>query len=435
MKNILLKILKIFVVVVFILLISGYFFVDSLKPAYEGTASINGLSTETTVNFDDYGIPHIYAENEEDALRSLGYVHAQDRLWQMELLRRIAPGRLAEIFGEVAIENDMLYIGLGIEEASENAIEILNKKGQPYKLAMAYLDGINQFIENGSTPIEFYILGIDKQKFDLKDTYNILGYMAFSFAMAHKTDPVLSSIQARLGNKYLKELGLEIPGNSIFIQNYNEANEKISIAIHRILKKSPVPSFIGSNSWIVSSEKTKNGNVLFANDPHIDYSSPSVWYEAHIKTPNHESYGYYLGGVPFPLLSHNREYAYGITMFENDDIDFYQERNHPKDPSKYRYKNRHKDYKTTKKSIKVKGENTISFDIKSSIHGPVINDFIQTIDSEHPISVSWMYSKMPNQLLAAIYEMSHAKNKDEFVKKTIFQLKSIATNRYSLNWE
>ena len=101
-------------------------------------------------------------------------------------------------------------------------------------------------------------------------------------------------------------------------------------------------------------------------------------------------------------------------MFENDDINFYQEQNHPKDPSTSSYKNRYNEYKTTKKAIKVKDANTILFEVKSSIHGPLMNNFIQAIDSKHPISMSWMYGKMPNQLLAAIYEMSHAKNKEDF---------------------
>lgn len=416
MKNKTILFFKILVGLLIVLFIAGYFFFNNLKPTYNGEKSIKNLHSETTVYFDDYGIPHIYADNQEDAMRSFGYVHAQDRLWQMELLRRIAPGKLSEIFGEAALENDMLFAGLGIEQASLEAIEILNKNQNTYKMAMAYLDGINQFIEDGPTPIEFYILGIEKKPFDLKDTYNIIGYMAFSFAAAHKTDPVLSSIQAKLGNEYLNELGIEVPENSTFIQNYNKANEQISNALNRIMDRSPIPAFIGSNSWIVSGEKSKNGKVLFANDPHIEFSSPSVWYEAHLKTPNFESYGYYLGGVPFPLLSHNREYAYGITMFENDDIDFYQEKNHPKNKNKYLYKNKYLDYSISKKIIPIKDKKPFILEVRLSKHGPIMNDMVKTIDTEHPISMSWIYTKMPNELLTGLYEMSRAKNVDDMQK-------------------
>lgn len=406
--------IKVLLALLTLVAISFYAVTNYMKPNYSGTVDLLNLSTETTVKFDDFGIPHIYAENEEDALRSLGYVHAQDRLWQMELMRRIAPGRLSEIFGETALENDILFAGLGIEEASERTLELMDKNGALYNLSMAYLDGINQFIENGQTPLEYRLLKIKKRKFTLKDSYNIIGYMAFSFAMAHKTDPILSSIQSKFGDKYIAELGIEIPKNSTFIQNYNEANKKITAAIHRVFKNSPIPSFIGSNSWIASGKKTKSGKVLFANDPHIAFSSPSVWYEAHIKTPYFESYGYYLGGIPFPIMSHNRKYAYGITMFENDDIDFYQEKNHRTDSTKYRYKNRYKNYESTKKTIKVKHGKDYPFEVKSTIHGPIMNDFIKDIDSQEPIAISWIYTKIPNELMTALYEMSRATNKLEF---------------------
>ncbi|MBV1888084.1 MAG: penicillin acylase family protein, partial [Urechidicola sp.] len=414
-KN-LLKVVKIFVSLIIVLLIVGYFFINSLKPTYDGTQSLNGLNAETTVKFDDYGIPHIYSTSEEDAVRTLGYVHAQDRLWQMELMSRIASGKLSEIFGEVALKNDKLFIGLGIEEASKQAIELLDTNSNTYKMFIAYLDGINQFIEEGPTPIEFYILGIDKQKFTIEDSYNIAGYMAFSFAMAHKTDPLLTSIQAKLGNDYLKELGLQTPTNSTMIENYNEGIEEVSVALNTIMENSPVPPFIGSNSWIVNAKKSKNRKVLFANDPHIGFSSPSVWYEAHLTSDNFESYGYYLAGIPFPLLSHNRDFVYGITMFENDDIDFYQEVNHPESESKYLFKNKYQTYTTVQKTIKVKDADDVILEIRSTNHGPIMNDLISNLDSVNPVSMSWIYTKMPIRLLDAFYDMSRAKNMETFEK-------------------
>jgi len=416
MKNIFIKIAKVILVISLLLLITGYFFINTLKPIYEGSLNLAGIQSETTVKFDDYGVPHIYAENEEDAMRSLGYVHAQDRLWQMELLRRIAPGRLSEMFGEKTVKNDLFFAGLGIEEYSKVTVENLNKNDSSYKMAMAYLEGINQFIEDGPTPIEFYILGLKKNKFDLIDTYNIFGYMAFSFAMAHKTDPVLSMIQSKLGDPYLNELGLEIPTNTTHIKNFNQNTAEISVTINQVLKQSPVSSFIGSNSWIVAPEKSSTGKVLFSNDPHMGFSSPGVWYEAHIVTPNFESYGYYLGGVPFPLLSHNREFAYGLTMFENDDISFYQETNVEGDTSKYLFKGEEKNYQTTEKIIKVKDAEDVTLTMKTSIHGPIMNELIETINSKNPIAMNWIYTKRKNQLLKALYNMSRANGIDDFKK-------------------
>jgi penicillin amidase len=240
--------------------------------------------------------------------------------------------------------------------------------------------------------------------------------MAFSFAIAQKTDPVLSNIQAKFGNEYIQELGIDVDPNSTLIKNYNKANEQIASAITNIVNKTPVPAFIGSNSWVVASEKAKNGKVIFANDPHIGYGTPSVWYEVHVNTPNYETYGYYLGGVPFPVLAHNRELAYGMTMFENDDVDFYQEENHSTDATKYRFKESYKDYETIEKTIKVKDAEDVKLTVKSTHHGPIMNDLITTINSDIPIAMSWIYTKLPNKGLDALYQLSHAKNKEDYVK-------------------
>src|SRR6478609_6757804 len=134
------------------------------KPKYEGEIYLKNIQKETTVYFDEFGVPHIYAKNSKDAMVTLGYVHAQDRLWQMELLRRIVPGRLSEIFGSVALKNDKFFVGLGIEEASQKAIANLDKKSSSYQLMISYLDGINQYMEEGATPVEFQLLGIKKEK-------------------------------------------------------------------------------------------------------------------------------------------------------------------------------------------------------------------------------------------------------------------------------
>lgn len=416
MRKYLIPFAKTLVLLIVLISIGFYFFTNSLKPTYEGFESLSKLNSEVTVYYDDYGIPHIYAESQEDAQRALGYAHAQDRLWQMELLRRIAPGKLSEIFGEAVLDSDILFAGLGIEEASEKAILSLDTKSEIYTLAQAYIDGVNEFIKNGPTPIEFYILGIDKRKFELIDSYNIIGYMAFSFAAAHKTDPVLSNLQATLGDEYIKELGVDVNPNSTLIKNYNKANEEIAIAVATIIDKMPVPAFLGSNSWIVAPPKTKNGNVLFANDPHMGFAATSVWYEAHIETPDYVSYGYYLGGVPFPMLTHNREYTNGITMFQNDDIDFYQEENHPTDASKYKTKEGYKTYETRLKTINIKDKDPLTLEIRSTDHGPIMNDLVTQIETDKPLAMSWVYTKLPNRFLSASYYMSHARDKDEFKK-------------------
>ena len=403
--------------IVLVLALVGYAFYT--KPKYDGELALKNIEKTTTVYFDDFGVPHIYANSQKDAMVALGYVHAQDRLWQMELMRRIAPGRLSEIFGSVALQNDMFFAGLGIEEASEIAIAKLDKNGKDYQLAMAYLDGINQYLEEGKTPIEFYLVGVKKEKFTLKDVYNIFGYMSFSFAMAQKTDPLLTDIRDQLGPEYLKDFGLDGSLGTTRIKNAKEKIKEYSAiakSVTALLDQSPIPPFIGSNSWVIAPPKTEKGKVIFANDPHIGFSQPATWYEAHIVTPDFELYGYYLAGTPYPLLGHNRKYAYGLTMFENDDLDLYKEENKADDANSYLSPKGFMNYQIRNKTIQVKDSSAVNLKVKISRHGPIVNDLIKGLNTKQPVALSWIYTQQPIQILDAVYRLSHAQNISDFQK-------------------
>ena len=169
------KIALIILAIVGIAAIGIFIFIQTLKPTYDGEQELIGLEKEVQVYYDTYGIPHIYGQNEKDAFRALGYVHAQDRLWQMELLRRIAPGRLSEVFGSDMITTDKFMLSLGIDDASGKTISNLDLNSEVIVLTQAYLDGVNSFIEEGPTPVEYYLTGLDKKPFVLKDVYNTIG--------------------------------------------------------------------------------------------------------------------------------------------------------------------------------------------------------------------------------------------------------------------
>ncbi|HQK39111.1 MAG TPA: penicillin acylase family protein [Flavobacterium alvei] len=415
LKKILLSIIAMFVILVLVSI--GFYFYS--KPTYEGEQKLKNIKNETTVYFDDFGVPHIYANSQKDAMTALGYVHAQDRLWQMELLRRIAPGRLSEMFGSKLLKTDRFFAGLGIDENSEKAIANLDKNSEAYQLAMAYLDGINQYMEEEKTPIEFQILGLKKDKFTLRDVYNIFGYMSFSFAMAQKTDPLLTDIRDKLGSEYLKDFGLDGSLGITQIKNFDgKAIEyaKISKSVASLLDNSPVPAFIGSNSWVIAPQKTKNGKVLFANDPHIAFSQPCTWYEAHIVVPDYEMYGYYLAGTPFPLLAHNRNYAFGLTMFENDDLDLFQEEDNPKNKNQYKTANGFQNYTIRKESIKIKDSSDVVLEVRETQHGPIMNDLLDGIKGTKAVAMSWIYTQQKNQILEAVYSLSHSENLNDFRK-------------------
>lgn len=415
LKKILLVILSVISILALALVGYGYY----LKPTYEGEQKLKNIQKETTVYFDDFGVPHIYANSRQDAMIALGYVHAQDRLWQMELMRRIAPGRLSEMFGSKLLKTDKFFAGLGINENSEKAIAKLDKNSQAYQLTLAYIDGINQYMEEGKTPIEFQILGLKKDKFTLKDVYNIFGYMSFSFAMAQKTDPLLTDIRNKLGPEYLKDFGLDGSLGTTKIKNFDgKAIEyaEISKSVTSLLYNSPVPAFIGSNSWVIAPQKTKNGKVIFANDPHIVFSQPCTWYEAHIVVHDYEMYGYYLAGTPFPLLAHNRDYAYGLTMFENDDLDMFQEEENPNNKNQYKTVNGFQNYKIRKETIKVKDSSNVVLEIRETQHGPIMNDLLDGVKGNKPVAMSWIYTQQTNQILEAVYSLSHSKNLEDFRK-------------------
>lgn len=411
----LIKLLKVIAVLLILIVVGTWLYSKTYHPNYKGELEINYLSDEVTIYFDEIGVPHINAKNQKDAYIALGYVHAQDRLWQMELIRRIAPGRLSEIFGKDLLETDVFFAGLGIEEASEKSIAKLDTSSEAYLMSMAYLEGVNQYFNEGKMPLEFDLVGIKKEKYTLKDIYNVFGYMSFSFAVAHKTDPLLTEIKEKLGAPYFNELMSAFDKNlTINKTEIQPIKAEMSKAVSKIMDNLPVSAFIGSNSWVIAPEKTKNGKVLFANDPHIGFAQPSVWYQNHIKTPDYEIYGYNIALMPFPLLGHNRDYAYGLTMLANDDLNFYIEKNNPDNANQYRTVDGFKDYEIRTKTIKIKDEKDTTFQVKVSKHGPIMNGLNRNISDDRPIAMNWMYTYLENEMLNVAHGISHAKSLENF---------------------
>ena len=410
------KLLKIVIVLIVLIVVGSWLYSRTYHPNYSGELELKNLSDEVTVYFDEVGVPHINAQNQKDAYVALGYVHAQDRLWQMELIRRIVAGRLSEVFGKDLLETDVFFAGLGIEEAAEKTIASLDKSSEAYKLTEAYLNGINQFINEGKTPLEFSLVGLEKENYTIKDIYNVFGYMAFSFAVAHKTDPILTEIKEKLGDGYYNELMTTDLGD-LTINKYEtkEIKGQMSAAVSKLMDKLPVATFIGSNSWVIAPEKTKNGKVIFANDPHIGFSQPSVWYQNHIKTPNFEIYGFNIALMPFPLLGHNKEFAYGLTMLANDDLNFYIEENNPENKNQYKSVDGYKNYEILNKTIHIKDATDTTFQVKVSQHGPIMNGLITHLEDDRPIAMNWLYTQLNNEQLDVSFEMSHANSLSSFI--------------------
>ncbi|PCJ82475.1 MAG: penicillin acylase family protein [Flavobacteriales bacterium] len=418
-----------FLLAIVVLAVLGVFiYLQTLKPQYSGEITMKGLKDGVEVFYDDYGIPHIYAQNEEDAYYALGYVHAQDRLFQMEMMRRVGAGRLADILGPDLVQTDKFLRTLGIAQKAEEAVEMyMSSDTAAYQRdALAYLSGINHFIENGKTPLEFTLIGIPKEKFTPKDIYLIVGYMGFSFALALRTDPIVEKVYKQYGTDYLKDLAHDWPAGWERIPTqkkdsvmelsppYEEQDALPSAmeGVSAMLDNLPVPLWLGSNGWVVAPKKTKSGKVLFCNDTHIRYGQPSVWYEAHLEAPGLSVYGNHLGGFPFPFTGHNRFAAIGLTMFENDDIDLYREKKNPENPNQYWANDQWEEMKIREEVIKVKGGEDVRFEVRTTRHGPVMNEVIPEIyqREKEPVSMWWIYDKFPVKILQAAYKFSHAKS-------------------------
>lgn len=409
--------------IVFLIAISAVFYLVSLKPQYSGSTQVKGLQHSTEVIFDSYGIPHIYAKNEEDAYTALGYVQAQERLFQMEMVRRVATGRLSEILGSTFIPTDKFFKTLCIEDHAIESAEAFMKDTMQTgrKAALAYVNGINRYIETGSTPIEFTMMGIKKEKFTLSDLFLTVGYMSFNFAQGFKSDPLMSYVSHKYGSPYLQDIIGAANKKSAQIETFaNDSLLSMRAPNHfqstaDILEKVLSPPLIGSNAWVMSPFKSKSGKVLFANDTHIGYSQPCVWYEAQIEYPGFSCYGNYMAGFPFAVIGHTRAFAWGLTMFLNDDIDFYREKIKADDKYKVWDNGGWVPLKVINKRVHVKDEADRECIVRISKHGPLMQGVMpewKYITSD-PVSLWWTHLKFPSNMLQVTYNLNHATSMED----------------------
>lgn len=393
-----------------------YIYALGLRPQYSGEVEMASLIEDAEVFYDEYGIPHIYAQNASDAYFSLGYVHAQDRLFQMDLLRRVGSGRLSEFFGETTLGVDRLFRTLGIAESAKKSARGFNELDPELKtVVQSYLNGVNHFMETGPVPLEYLIGGLPRESFTVEDVYSTAGYMAFSFAAALRTDPLVQQISDRLGQEYLTDLAVHhYPGETVApARTVIDSVPTISENVLAQLDQLALPVFMGSNNWVVSGSRTKSGKPIMANDTHIKYSQPSTWFEAHIEFPGNRLYGNFLAGIPLALIGHNEHISWGITMFQNDDIDFYFEEMHPEDSLKVRYQNiLWADVEVNREIIKIKDAPNDTLWVQKTPHGPIVNEFIGQKFSR-PVSMFWTYNRLPNQLPQSFLSLNRAKNIDQ----------------------
>ena len=408
---------KIFLIII-LLILGGvlfiYIYLQMQKPLYSGTVEIPDLDSNVTVYFDNYGVPHIYGKNEPDVFCALGYLHAKERLFQMELIRRVSSGRLSEIFGNKTIEADKFFRMLGLNRRADESEKefMLNTDVLWKKDMLAYVKGINNYIENRRKRFEFLLLGIPKEKFTIKDVFLIVDYMSFNFQMGFKTDPLMSKIGKKFGDKYLNDIGIR--------NNYQNTDTAALVTFDSIMSSIedllPVKIWSGSNAWAVSSERSTSGKVLFENDTHIGVQQPAVWYEAHLDCPTFSIYGSFLAGFPFPPIGHNLNHAWGLTILENDDLDFFEEHVDSNDSTYVKINDTLEKIHVNTEIIHVKDSADVILHCRSTPHGPICSDVLKDFAyvTSKPVSACWTFLKFPDNLPEVTWKMSHSTCMDEF---------------------
>ncbi|QXI43550.1 penicillin acylase family protein [Pseudomonas wayambapalatensis] len=391
---------------------AGYWYVHGKLPQREGEVAITGLSAPVSVRYDERGVPHLQAQNEPDLYRALGYVHAQDRLFQMELVRRLARGELAEVLGSKLVPTDTLFRSLRIREQAARMVERLDHQSPSWLALQAYLDGVNSWQASHPKPVEFDVLGIPERPFTAEDTLSIAGYLAYSFAAAFRTEPALTYIRDQLGPDYLKIFDLDWqPDGALhpaLAANDWRALEGLARLSHQALGDAGIPQFEGSNAWAVAGSHTRSGRPLLAGDPHIGFAVPAVWYEAELSAPGFNLYGYFQALNPFALLGHNRDFGWSLTMFQNDDVDLIAEKTNPADTNQVMVDGQWRALETTEQQIAVKGEAPVTITLRRSPHGPIVNDVLGETAGQTPVAMWWAFLETENPILDAFYQVNRA---------------------------
>lgn len=385
-------------------------------PDYNMNFELNHLQNKVEVYRDSFAIPHIYAQNELDLYRVVGYLTAQDRLWQMDILRRATQGRLSEIFGKKLINTDILMRALRIPDKSQ---KVYAASDSTIKMILAaYADGINQFLTKNThkLPVEFSILGYRPERWKPTDCINLIGYIAWDLNGSWNAEVILHKLEAKLSKARIAD----------FIPEYDTTQSTIYASkqpigtdwISDLLKTSEDLSslglqvFHGSNNWAVSGSRTVSGKPMLANDMHLGYNVPGVWYQMHQCIPGKLNVtGVVLPGQPFIVSGHNDSIAWGLTNVMNDDIDFYRETTNPGDTNVYKLDGQWRKFEIRHEKIAIKGGDTLRIGMKFTHRGPVISG-IRQIKNE-TVSMHWMGNEMSNEL-RSIYLLNRAKNKADF---------------------
>ena len=352
------------------------YFRRSLPPK-RGTLRLAGLNATVEVIRDRWGVPHVFAQSVRDALFAQGYVQAQDRLWHIDLARRLVSGRLSEIFGRETIQADRLLRRVGLHRAAQTEVGRASAEGLSY--LEAYAAGVNAFLQTagGRLPPEFLILRYRPEPWTPADSLAIGKYVAWSLSGNWDTEIVRSWVAERLGPEVAAQVEPLYPAGLPLILPPGTESGGLGLPLLDELRKVEEIAGVrggGSNNWVIDGSRSTTGKPLLANDPHLPLQMPSIWYQVHLKGGDLNVAGMALPGVPGVVIGHNQRIAWGITAAMADGDDLFLERVSPDNPRQYEYKGVWVDGDLLHEEIAVRGEaEPVVEEVLVTRHGPVIS--------------------------------------------------------------
>lgn len=349
------------------------------------------LATTVEVIRDRAGVPHVYAESTDDLYYGLGYAMGQDRLWQMDRLRRRALGRQAQILGPDYVDSDLMHRAVGIPAIATREAELLDSKTR--SILERFVEGINAAIEaaRDHLPIEFKILEYQPEPFSVSDSIAILRGEWWS-------------LNGRLQTLTIAEAANHLP------EGLREAFLTPEAPEHRILPTDGtsrsgnlgMSDQTGSNNWAVAGWRTKSGQALLCSDPHQPFWIPASWYEYVLHGPEDNVGGAGHPGVPGVLFGTNRTVAWGITNNATSTRDLYREEVHPQDPNLYRDGDNWQPFEERVEEVQVRGQAPVRHVQRSTVRGPIVNHVVPHADSEPPLALRWVGQEHMDDVRALI---------------------------------
>ncbi|QWE17279.1 penicillin acylase family protein [Polynucleobacter sp. AP-Nino-20-G2] len=415
----------------------GLTYLLSAHSSPSGKRTIKSLGDSVVITFDASDIPHIQAKTSTDALFALGYLHASERSWQMEINRRLASGRLSEILGKETVSIDRFIRTLGIKHAAEQQFDrypIATKR-----LLQAYADGVNAGNAHlgWALPVEYFLTGSKPGNWSPTDSVAWMLMMALDLGGNWNKELQRLELSQFLTTKQVWEIVQpynegELVTNVDFAKMYHDIGVFNQNPQPKNLKSKKLPSTeltlnevpggkdgIGSNNWALSGKLTSTGKPLLANDPHLGLSAPAVWYFAHLEAPGLNVIGGTLPGIPAVVLGRTDKFAWSFTNTGPDVQDLYIEQLDQKNPGQYRGPDGPLAFKVRQEMIDIKGEPPLRFLVKETRHGPVISDSYETakraIDTQRfALALRWTALDVENQSVAGLIEMNQAKDLSTF---------------------